>query len=188
MFKFNCQHQRHETVADARACQAGTFAPKLGSYGQEAMDRLATQHVRNDLAMATARSEQVRRSLGIPAGADLPTPVPTTAPAQAKAPRYDAPAGHYAVEFDGQLRFFKVDRPEDGKWAGYVFVKEQASDELYPIRNRQRREAILAAISEDWEAAGARYGKEIGRCYRCNRTLTDPTSRALGIGPDCRSK
>jgi len=27
-----------------------------------------------------------------------------------------------------------------------------------------------------------------GRCCRCGRTLTDPTSIELGIGPECRSK
>jgi hypothetical protein len=181
-FKFNCQHGSHETVADAKACQFGT-AP-----APTALDKLSTQHVRNDLARATARSEQVRRSV---LGTDTASE-PETAGAQMQrtysAPRYDAPAGHYAVEFEGQLRFFKVDRPTEGKWAGYVFIKEQASDDLYPIRNRQRREAILAAISEDYKAAGARYGQEIGRCYVCHRTLTDATSRELGIGPDCRSK
>jgi hypothetical protein len=179
MFKFDCKHGRHETVADAKACQANA------SPAPTALDKLSTQHIRNDLAMATARSEQVRRSLGIPTGAPVPTPVPATT---AKAPRFDAPAGHYAVEFEDKLRFFKVDRPTEGKWAGYVFVKEQASDELYPVRNQSRRQAILAAISEDWKAAGQRYGQEIGRCYVCHRTLTDATSRALGIGPDCRSK
>ena len=27
-----------------------------------------------------------------------------------------------------------------------------------------------------------------GKCCRCGRTLTDPTSIELGIGPECRSK
>lgn len=27
-----------------------------------------------------------------------------------------------------------------------------------------------------------------GRCCRCGRTLTDPTSISLGIGPECREK
>lgn len=177
MFKFNCQHGRHETVQDAKDCVAGVF-PRT-----QVLDRLATQHIRNDLAVATARSAQVRRSV-------LGTSAPThPAPAKAvKAPRFDAPAGYYAVEFEGKLRFFKVDRPTEGRWAGYVFVKEQASDELYPVKNPTRRSAIIAAISEDFEAAGKRYGQEIGRCYKCHRTLTDETSRALGIGPDCRSK
>lgn len=32
------------------------------------------------------------------------------------------------------------------------------------------------------------FGIELGRCCRCGRTLTDETSRALGLGPECRSK
>lgn len=30
--------------------------------------------------------------------------------------------------------------------------------------------------------------KHEGRCCRCGRTLTDPTSIELGIGPECREK
>jgi hypothetical protein len=59
---------------------------------------------------------------------------------------------------------------------------------------------LLKQLPRDWDKAlcrptsggdsdaGPRYGREIGRCYRCNRTLTDAVSRSLGIGPDCRSK
>jgi hypothetical protein len=30
------------------------------------------------------------------------------------------------------------------------------------------------------------YATELGQCYVCGRTLTDDTSRAMGIGPTCR--
>jgi uncharacterized protein DUF6011 len=30
------------------------------------------------------------------------------------------------------------------------------------------------------------YGKLTGRCGSCGRVLTDPKSKLLGIGPDCR--
>jgi hypothetical protein len=30
--------------------------------------------------------------------------------------------------------------------------------------------------------------KHSGRCCRCAKTLTDPTSIELGIGPDCRKQ
>jgi hypothetical protein len=33
-----------------------------------------------------------------------------------------------------------------------------------------------------------RYAELIGRCYVCGRTLTDPDSRARGIGPICMDK
>jgi hypothetical protein len=96
--------------------------------------------------------------------------------------------GRYAVEIDGTLKFYKIDTPTEGRWAGRTFVSVQASDELYPVRNRTAREEILAVIAVDPEAAMRRYGQEIGRCGHCNRTLTDETSRRNGIGPICADK
>lgn len=34
----------------------------------------------------------------------------------------------------------------------------------------------------------ATFGKLTGRCGCCGKTLTDPTSKLLGIGPDCRGR
>lgn len=95
--------------------------------------------------------------------------------------------GRYAVEEDGVLKFLRVTEGK-ARWAGRTFVEIQASDDRYAVRNPARRNALLAAIAADPEAAATRYGVELGHCYRCGRTLTDETSRALGIGPDCRSK
>jgi hypothetical protein len=101
----------------------------------------------------------------------------------------DVPAGRYAVvnPSSGVTEFFKVDRPEDGKWAGYVFVKQQASDDLYPVKGA-RRDEVLARIAVDHRAAMVLYGHELGACGNCGRTLTDEVSRAMGIGPDCAAK
>ncbi len=96
----------------------------------------------------------------------------------------DVADGRYAVEHEGVLKFFKV---KNGRRAGFVFLDVQASDEWNPIRNVSRIKEILALIAAD-DTAAARYGQELGKCYRCGRTLTDQTSRDLGIGPDCRSK
>lgn len=96
--------------------------------------------------------------------------------------------GRYAVEIDGVLKFFKVDKPTEGRWAGYTFVKVQASDDLYNIRDRAYRERILAIIAEDPQGAMLRYGKEIGKCGHCGRTLTNEDSRERGIGPICADK
>lgn len=98
------------------------------------------------------------------------------------------PAGRYALRTDGVVKFYVLDRPETGRWAGYVFLNAQASDEKYPIKNPTTKNEILRRIAEDIEGSQMLYGVELGRCYRCGRTLTDETSRALGIGPDCRTK
>lgn len=99
----------------------------------------------------------------------------------------DVPAGRYAIEYNGKLRFYHVSRPDEGPWKGFVFVNEQASDDTFPVRNPHSRKAILEAIKADDDAL-ARYGQELGVCGVCNRTLTDEVSRSIGIGPICRNK
>lgn len=105
-----------------------------------------------------------------------------------KATLPDVPAGRYAVVIDSVTKFFKVDRPTEGKWAGYTFLKIQASDELYPVRDRDTKRQVLELIAQDPKEAMLRYGREIGACGHCGRTLTDEQSRAYGIGPICRGK
>lgn len=97
-------------------------------------------------------------------------------------------SGYYAVTEDNELRFFKVDRVTEGRWKGYTFLKRQSSDLVWPIKSKERREAVLALIAAEPREAMIRYGQEIGRCGHCNRTLTDETSRAAGIGPVCASR
>lgn len=104
----------------------------------------------------------------------------------ANEPGVDVPAGRYAlVDEQGVTKFYVVDRPEDGRWAGYTFLNALGSDERYPIRDRSTKARILGEIAADLDGARVRYGMEIGRCACCGRTLTDETSRAAGIGPDC---
>ena len=102
----------------------------------------------------------------------------------------EVPAGHYAVASktgNNDLDFFRVDRPTEGRWAGYTFVKRVIGGHPeYAVRGAEAK-AVLARIAADPDA-GFRYGREIGRCCRCNRTLTDEASRAAGIGPDCATR
>lgn len=106
---------------------------------------------------------------------------------KAPAPAIDVPAGRYAVEIDGRLGFFKVDCPTEGRWAGRVFVNQMASDTEYAVRGF-RLGLVLDTIAADSQAASLRYGREIGACGVCGRTLTDEDSRARGIGPICADK
>jgi hypothetical protein len=147
-------------------------------------------------------SAEIARLLGQPKVAD---PAPAT-------DMPDVPAGRYAVwtnewhaEVDGNgntvnadistgymthsIKFYVVDRPLEGRWAGRTFVSVQASDEKHPVRNARDRVRVLDAIV----AAGIKesmllYGKEIGKCGHCGRTLTNDESRAAGIGPVCAGK
>lgn len=69
-------------------------------------------------------------------------PVRQDAPVRAARPALpEVAAGRYAVEVEGTLGFYRVDRPTTGNWAGRTFVKVQASDELHPVRG-----AAVAAV------------------------------------------
>lgn len=121
-------------------------------------------------------------------GVLLSLPVKASSPVQPHTAMPEVPAGRYALDSDHGVKFYHVQKPVDGKWAGYVFVHVQAGDDLFPIKNRESRAAILKEIAENPQAAMIRYGREIGRCGHCGRTLTDDDSRAAGIGPICASK
>jgi hypothetical protein len=104
----------------------------------------------------------------------------------------EVPAGRYAIDTQvhavNGTAFYKVDRPETGRWAGYVFVKQIIGSDEQKLSMKQGR-AILARIAAvGAEAASARYGHEIGECGICGRQLTNDESRARGIGPVCAAK
>jgi hypothetical protein len=103
------------------------------------------------------------------------------------------PAGRYALlGDDGVVRFYRVDRPTDGRWAGYTFLKPvygspgslRTGERLQ--RSTERR--VLAEIAADPKTASIRFGKELGHCGVCGSPLTNEESRELGIGPVCRGR
>jgi Family of unknown function (DUF6011) len=100
------------------------------------------------------------------------------------------PAGYYAVESatgKNDLDFFRVDVPEKGKWEGFTFVKRVIGGHPeYRVKGAEARAVLARIAAAGVEDAAVKYGQEIGRCYRCNLTLTDELSRSLGIGPVCR--
>lgn len=120
---------------------------------------------------------------------DCPERVAAPAPAPGPA-AVNVPAGHYATPSrtgNNDLDFWRVDRPTEGRWAGRVFVKRMIGGHpATPVRGSEAHAALAAIADYGIDRAATLYGVEIGRCYVCNRTLTDETSRVLGIGPDCR--
>lgn len=103
------------------------------------------------------------------------------------------PAGRYALveDKDGVVRFYQIDKPDEGRWAGRIFVKQ-----LYGSPGQFRKErrygaaavSILELIADDPQGASLLFGKEAGICGVCGSPLTNEESRALGIGPICRGK
>lgn len=91
---------------------------------------------------------------------------------------YPFPVGRYALVTPEGVKFYV---------ASHEGFYVQASDDLHPLAPAAAR-SVIAAIAEDPEAASRLYGQQIGKCGRCNRTLTDEVSRAAGLGPVCASK
>lgn len=118
----------------------------------------------------------------------------------------DVPAGYYATPSltgNNDLDFWHVDRPTEGKWAGYTFVKRVIGgrdDAMIPrnykkrvkterIRGRVDQLAALDAIrAYGVYESNMLFGSELKYCRKCGIHLTDDTSRELGIGPVCRGK
>jgi hypothetical protein len=99
------------------------------------------------------------------------------------------PAGHYALlGQDDAWKFYKVDKPTEGRWAGYTFIKVQAGSEYHRLPSRATENNVLGRIAADPKRATIDYGHQLGRCGVCNRTLTNPDSIADGIGPICAAK
>lgn len=121
---------------------------------------------------------------------EVPAAKPEPARRNASVPSVDeVPAGRYAVVTNAgavnELAFYKIDRPTEGRWAGFMFVKHLVGDGEQRM-SKHAGDAIARKIAEVGAAeASAAYGREIGRCGVCGRTLTNDDSRARGIGPVC---
>jgi hypothetical protein len=111
------------------------------------------------------------------------------------------PAGRYALDSAPDAQgathtvFWHLDKPEDGKWQGWAFLKVQRGPDTGRFSTIRpdglaspAAASILEKIAIDPLAAAARYGHELGRCGICDRELTDETSRRLGVGPVCLKK
>lgn len=106
-------------------------------------------------------------------------------------------AGYYAIPSltgNQDLDFFRVDAPDDGNWKGFLFVKRVLGGGADSLRTERvhwsTADQVLTVLIPPFaaQAARERFGQEMGRCGCCGRTLTDETSRARGIGPDCWAK
>lgn len=95
------------------------------------------------------------------------------------------PEGSYAVTAEaGHTAFYRVEVSK----RGYYTVSLQVSDDFQKL-DWAHSQAVIAQIEADGPLEAAkRYGRELGTCPKCRRTLTNPASIAAGIGPVCQSK
>lgn len=101
----------------------------------------------------------------------------------------EVPAGRYALPgTDGLVRFYKVDRPTEGRWKGYTFVKLLlgAPGHWREERiNRSVESSVLATIAKDPEGQARLFGRKTRTCGHCSSPLSDPQSRVAGYGETC---
>lgn len=108
----------------------------------------------------------------------------------------ELPAGRYAVPGGTTRLKVQVDKPAEGRWAGYTFVRDAAeygSGQRYGKAAPGGRyvgqiEDELVVILADPAAASMAYGRLVGRCGICNRHLEDEQSVERGIGPVCAQR
>jgi len=120
-------------------------------------------------------------------------------PAEIRALLDRVPDGSYATTgiTDGRTVFWRLERGRPGtKWAGWAFLSLQAGGDLRRIGSFRpdgsttaiAAQSVLRDLAVDPANAATRYGRELGICSVCGRPLTDPESRAAGIGPVCAGK
>jgi len=174
----NCRAY-HPSAEAVRSCYtSGVLDPsKVEAYSHMPASQVNTEATADDINQAALRI------LGGPASATTQRPASwKTLP--------DVPSGLYAIESlsgNNDLDFYKINRPTEGKWVGYTFVDMVVGGHPdFSVRGLGKVQTILNRIVEAGIRESAeRYGREIGKCCKCNRTLTDDDSRARGIGPEC---
>jgi len=109
----------------------------------------------------------------------------------------DIPPGYYAVEI------YDIDADETteeyGQPIGYQTVRRTrtafspvtthylaGADQEVVNRNASTFAELLEYVGKYPDMCREDFGRLTGKCGCCGRTLTDPESVRLGIGPDCR--
>jgi len=108
------------------------------------------------------------------------------------------PSGRYAVmTADDHATFYVIDNIVDArsKWKDWVFVSLMSSDNKIKVGSQRpgqtyqgQHQKYLQTIKDDPYSASTLFGRMVGSCGICGRTLTDPESIENGIGPICAQK
>lgn len=168
----------HESVTEVRACYGAHVAATT-----QAQARQDSQSYRKATTPSTAQHGGDRFATVNTLRALVRDEIHETFP------EHDSVRVAVALPGEESVRFFRLDVPRIGKYAGFVFIKEQAGSELWPVKGLDRQVAILSALRADEITAWVEmYGRELKHCGLCGRELTDAESRERGIGPVCLGK
>jgi Family of unknown function (DUF6011) len=181
------QQAQADSVADMMA-EIARLAPLKDHH-------LAKDMVNGSRPLARQAAEKVLAHLsGLPDRAASEVPQPDAAPA---AVPDQIPPGYYATPSrtgSNDVDFWKVERPEDGTYAGFTFAKRvlgggtEGQTRLTRIHMAEQRSALAAIARHGVEESRMLYAVTMKRCTDCNRELTDDLSRARGKGDWCWNK
>ncbi len=172
---------RRRTWSTICATCATTDPAEAQAAAQAAQaEALATVRAEADARLAADQAERAERGVVKALATDLFNRAGVADQAR--------PDVHIAIASIGtnDLDFLRVCTPPSGAPVVYRILGGH-SDQLLATGQAV---AVLerAACTDSIVAAMAAYGREIGRCGRCHRSLTDEVSRSEGIGPECAKK
>lgn len=109
----------------------------------------------------------------------------------------NVPDGYLALESTGKndLVFYRVatnkglhNPAKKGHRYVQIVIGGHTNETLTGKRGIESATRIAMLSPAELAEATARFGREIGKCGRCGRHLTDEASRARGLGAECASK
>jgi Family of unknown function (DUF6011) len=110
-------------------------------------------------------------------------------------------SGYFAVRQDDNddFTFYRISKAEKGKWAGTIKVQSIHGDRLnlvllhrpsngwLKVYDQRFIQKLLFVLADPF-GSGLNYSREIDRCCKCGKQLTDTRSRHYSIGPECEKR
>ncbi len=186
------------TVLTRRTTRAATIDPELLSWLEGQSWSSFAQSIAQQGRKGTLSASQIAAAESMRAKCAQKRTVAPAAQVKEDDPLdlSHVPSGLYAVPGGDTRLKVQIDNVREGKWDGWVFVKDAA---VYGEGRRYGSQKpgqyykgqitdVLRTIAADPMAAAAAYGQLTGTCGRCGRPLEDEGSVARGIGPVCTTK
>ena len=94
---------------------------------------------------------------------------------------------HWEAGKTEQVCKFLSGSDNDSDYTGFAFLRGSTLQMWSRFKDNTRLARAMEVILGDPDASGEAYAIESNRCFRCNRTLTVPSSIHRGLGPECAS-
>jgi hypothetical protein len=183
-------------TADTADMDVAEIMREIAALAPRKEHHLAKDMVNGSRPLARQAAEMVLRNLRRCSDrTGLPDPQPERLTATGDLSQI--PVGYYATlsrTGSNDIDFWKVEREDSGKWAGFTFAKRvlgggtEGQTRLTRIHMAEQRSALAAIARHGVEESRMLYAVTMKRCTDCNRDLTDDLSRARGKGNTCWNK